>query len=226
MNTTPYPKNYPIPGLFKSNTRVLPFTSRRMRREKAKRYYRENRGIIAERQAWYRYTHREELGAKAEYRKRYGKTGHPYPRIRAKKMKDIFKVQLHPGAAKATIEGREAVEKVIALYRRLTKANISAAPFFAFPIDPAKWGTLPIVVPIVISGENKEAYRATLTYALEGLQRVEYHRAGMIYPEAGTDALRVLKEAAKKEAEDTLSLIAEYRRLPQEATNKARLTED
>lgn len=204
---------------------MLLFTPRSRRKEYAKRYYLENRGVIAERAAWYRYTHREEIAAKAEYRKRYGKNGKPYPRIRAKKMKEAYKIQLHPEAKPFTILGsREDVEKVVALYRRLTKERLSAYPFFYFPLTVEKWSTARYPFPpIVISGENKEAYRGTLSLALENLRRAEARRKGV---ELEGDALREALEAAKAEALDILTLIAEYRRLPDVAPNKARTTEE
>lgn len=115
-----------------------------------------------------------------------------------------YTIQLSPTAAKATVRSREDIKKIVALFDRMKKAEVFATPFFPYIQKRGKL-RYPEYIHLVLKkgkGYNKASYRNSLKVALRELYRRE-----------GDTAATEVKAAA--EAEAILSLIAEYRSLPE-----------
>lgn len=123
-----------------------------------------------------------------------------------------YRIQLHPQSAPATVRSREDVDKIVALFDRMKRSKVRAHPFFIFPAKfplPAQLNAPGVKLPNIpicsVAGKGekfRECYRFNLAMALNDLRRAE-----------GLEVLGM--EEAEAEAEEYLSLIAEYRALPE-----------
>ena len=126
-----------------------------------------------------------------------------------------FRIQLHPEAAPFLVTSKEAAEKVINLYRRLTKYGITAAPYFTFPLVedmvkryPKQYGA---ILCTSFSRGSRESEEEALTTAIMCLRDREAGiYKGLYSPIFGfeSEAEKEAYQAAKVEALEVLSLIS------------------
>lgn len=153
-----------------------------------------------------------------------------------------YKIKLSNAAAPITVERREDVEKIVAVFDRLRKAKVVARPFFVFPIQreraPKVGEVMPqpeilqLTAPPAADVEanynkaigTKDTALLALAAALKRAKEVEagsgIYNGGKWAPRPKPILIVALggaKEeypAEAEEAEAILSLIAEYRALP------------
>lgn len=133
----------------------------------------------------------------------------------------MYKIQLHPTAAAFHVATKEAADKVVGLYRSLSKYGITAAPFFAYPVNEEKVKKHTTRYGAILCstfGKNTRGnYLEALKVAIKCLRDREAGKYEALYAPAfgvDTEEEAAAYEAAEAEALDILTLIAEYNHLP------------
>ena len=138
-----------------------------------------------------------------------------------------YKIQLHPESAPLTVSSREDVEKILAFYSRLKRVNTVAYPYFMYPrtippIEAVNAGKAIFPYPAIKfidaeGGDCKECYRWNLREALVNVYREEANlrKAGKEVAYTLLDAGESEYKRAEAEALEILTLIDEYRALPE-----------
>ncbi len=138
-----------------------------------------------------------------------------------------YKIQLHPESAPLTVSSREEVEKILAFYSRLKRVNAVVYPYFLYPqrfppVEAINAGkaiapSVNIVLTDAEGADCKSCYRGNMEYALAHVYREEeaLRKAGKAVPYPPLAEGESPYDRAKAEALEILSLIDEYRALPE-----------
>lgn len=138
-----------------------------------------------------------------------------------------YKIQLHPESAPLTVNSKEAVKKILAFYSRLKRVNAVAYPYFQYPqrfppIEAVNAGKAIAPSPNVVftdaeGADCKNCYLDNLEFALRHvyLEEANLRKAGKAVPYPPLAEGESPYDRAKAEALEILSLIDEYRALPE-----------